>query len=338
MPLFVARRIALAIVVVLGVIVVTFVVVHVVPGDPAATWAGPHASAAQIARARTFLGLDQPLAEQLINYLGGIAGGNWGISIHTHRSVLSDLMTAAPASLELVITALVLATIMGIPLGLVSARRPGRAADQAIRAGSILGISMPIFWMALTLQLIFSQRLKWLPAAGEYSPSLLFTHPLAKRTGFPVIDSLLSGNLPMLDSTLTHLILPAIVVAAYPAGLIARMVRAQVLDVIGDTHILNARALGFGERQIFSRFAMKLAWTPVAAAIALVFGYSLVNTFLVEAIFDWPGLGSYAAASISNLDTPAILGITLFVAVAYVVANLVVDVVQAAIDPRIRLR
>jgi peptide/nickel transport system permease protein len=335
---FVARRIALAVVVVVGVTVVTFVVVHVVPGDPAATWAGPHSSASQIARARTYLGLDRPLVVQLISYLGGIAAGNWGISIHTHRSVLSDLMTAAPASLELVVAALVLAIVVGVPIGLISARKPGRPADQLIRAGSIVGISMPIFWMALILQLVFSQRLKWLPAAGEYSPSLLFTHPLAKRTGFPVIDSLLSGNLPMLGSTLTHLILPAIVVAAYPAGLIARMVRAQVLEVIGDTHILNARALGFGERQIFGRFAMKLAWTPVAAAIALVFGYSLVNTFLVEAIFDWPGLGSYAAASISTLDTPAILGVTLFVAVAYVVANLVVDVVQAAIDPRIRLR
>jgi peptide/nickel transport system permease protein len=247
-------------------------------------------------------------------------------------------MTAAPASLELVITALLLAIVIGIPLGLASARRPGRPADQLIRAGSILGISMPIFWMALILQLVFSQRLHWLPAAGEYSPGLLFSHPLAKRTGFPVIDSVLGGNMPMLGSTLTHLILPAIVVASYPAGLIARMVRAQVLDVIGDTHVLNARALGFAERQIFGRFAMKLAWTPVAAAIALVFGYSLVNTFLVESIFDWPGLGSYAAASISTLDTPAILGVTLFVAVAYVVANLVVDVVQAAIDPRIRLR
>ncbi len=338
MPVFVARRIALAIVVVLGVIVVTFVVVHVVPGDPAATWAGPHASASQIARARKYLGLDRPLVVQLVSYLGGIASGNWGISIHTHRSVLSDLMTVAPASLELVITALVLAMLAGIPIGLFSARRPGRPADQLIRAGSIVGISMPIFWMALILQLVFSQRLKLLPAAGEFSPGLLFTHPLVKRTGFPVIDSLLGGNLPMLGSTLTHLILPAIVVAAYPAGLIARMVRAQVLEVIGDTHILNARALGFGERQIFGRFAMKLAWTPVAAAIALVFGYSLVNTFLVESIFDWPGLGSYAAASIATLDTPAILGVTLFVAVAYVGANLVVDVVQAAIDPRIRLR
>ncbi len=338
MPVFVARRIALAIVVVLGVIVVTFVVVHVVPGDPAATWAGPHASASQIAGARKYLGLDRPLVVQMVSYLRGIASGNWGISIHTHRSVLSDLMTVAPASLELVITALVLAMVAGIPIGLFSARRPGRPADQLIRAGSIVGISMPIFWMALILQLVFSQRLKLLPAAGEFSPGLLFTHPLVKRTGFPVIDSLLGGNLPMLGSTLTHLILPAIVVAAYPAGLIARMVRAQVLDTIGDTHILNARALGFGERQIFSRFAMKLAWTPVAAAIALVFGYSLVNTFLVESIFDWPGLGSYAAASIATLDTPAILGVTLFVAVAYVGANLVVDVVQAAIDPRIRLR
>jgi peptide/nickel transport system permease protein len=338
MLVFVARRIALAVVVVVGVIVVTFVVAHVVPGDPAATWAGPHASPAQIAAAQKFLGLNRPLVVQLVSYLGGIVRGNWGVSIHTHRAVLSDLLTAAPASLELVVTALLLAVLVGIPLGLISARRPGRPADQVIRAGSILGVSMPIFWMALILQLVFSQKLKWLPAAGEFSPGLLFTHPLVKRTGFPVIDSVLGGNLPMFGSTLVHLILPAVVVAAYPAGLIARMVRAQVLDTIGETHILNARALGFGERQIFSRFAMKLAWTPVAAAIALVFGYSLVNTFLVESIFDWPGLGSYAAASIATLDTPAILGVTLFVAVAYVVANLVVDIVQAAIDPRIRLR
>jgi len=335
---FVARRIALAVVVVVGVIVVTFAVAHLVPGDPAATWAGPHASAAQIARARRFLGLDRPLVVQLFSYLAGISRGNWGVSIHTHRPVLSDLLTAAPASLELVISALLLAVVTGIPLGLISARRPGRPADQLIRAGSILGVSMPIFWMALILQLIFSQRLKLLPAAGEYSPGLLFSHPLVKRTGFPVLDSVLGGNWAMLGSTLDHLILPAVVVAAYPAGLIARMVRAQVLDTIGDTHILNARALGFGERQIFAGFAMKLAWTPVSAALALVFGYSLVNTFLVESIFDWPGLGSYAAVSIATLDTPAILGATLFVAAAYVTANLVVDLVQAAIDPRIRLR
>jgi peptide/nickel transport system permease protein len=334
---YVARRIVLAAGVVVGVVIVTFAVAHLVPGDPAATWAGPHASAAQIARARHFLGLDRPLPVQLGSYLAGVVTGNWGVSIHTHRPVLSDIATAAPASLEVVISALLIAIAVGVPLGLRSARRAGRPADHAIRAGSILGVSMPIFWMALILQLVFAQRLKLLPAAGEFSQGLMFTHPLAKVTGFPVIDALLAGNWPMLGSTLVHLILPAVVVAAYPAGLITRMVRAQVLDSIGETHILNARALGFGERQVFGRFAMKLAWTPVAAAVALVFGYSLVNTFLVESIFDWPGLGSYAAASISTLDTPAILGVTLFVAVAYVVANLVVDVVQAGIDPRIRL-
>jgi peptide/nickel transport system permease protein len=335
---YAARRAALAVLVVVGVIVLTFVIARVVPGDPAATWAGPHASAAQIAAARRFLGLDRPAPVQLLAYFGGIVTGNWGLSVHTHGPVLSDIGTAAPATLELVLTALIIAVAVGVPLGLVAARWPDGLLDHSIRAGAILGVSMPIFWMALILQLVFSQRLHLLPAAGEFSPSLLFTHPLTRHTGSDVIDALITGNWPMLGSTLSHLLLPAIVVAAYPTGLIARMVRAQVLDTIGETHVQMARALGFRERTVFGRFAMKLAWNPVAAALALVFGYSLVNTFLVEAIFDWPGLGSYAAASISTLDTPAILGVTLFVALAYVVANLIVDIVQAAIDPRIRLR
>jgi peptide/nickel transport system permease protein len=335
---YVARRAALAVVVIAGVIILTFVIAHVIPGDPAAAWAGPHASAAQVAAARRFLGLDQPLPVQLGKYFGGVLTGDWGVSIHTHRPVLSDLATAAPASLELVIAALIIALLAGVPLGLAAARWPGRPADQAIRAGSILGVSMPVFWLALILQLAFSQRLRLLPAAGEYSPGLLFTSPLARRTGFDVVDALITGNWPMLGSTLSHLVLPALVVAAYPAGLFARMVRAQLLDTIGETHVQMVRALGFPERAVFGRFAMKLAWNPVAAAIALVFGYSLVNTFLVESIFDWPGLGSYAASAITTLDTPAILGVTLFVALVYVIANLVVDMVQAAVDPRIRLR
>jgi peptide/nickel transport system permease protein len=335
---YVVRRLLLAIIVVAGVIILTFVIAHVVPGDPAATWAGPHAGPAQIAAARRFLGLDRPLPVQLGSYFGGILSGNWGYSIHTHRPVLSDIAVAAPASLELVTAALLIAVIVGVPLGLVSARWPGRPVDHLVRAGSILGVSMPIFWMALIFQLVFAQRLRLLPVTGEYAPGLLFSHPLARRTGFPVVDALITGNWPMLGSTLTHLILPAVVVAAYPAGLIARMVRAQVLDLVGETHVQMTRALGFPERTVFGRYLMKLAWNPVAAALALVFGYSLVNTFLVESIFDWPGLGSYAAASIGTLDTPAILGVTLFIALVYVVANLVVDLVQAALDPRIRLR
>jgi peptide/nickel transport system permease protein len=335
---YVARRVALAALVVAGVIVLTFAIARLVPGDPAATWAGPHASAAQVAAARRYLGLDRPPAVQLLSYFGGILTGNWGIAIHTHRPVLSDLAVVAPASLELVTAAMIIAVVVAVPLGLISARWPGRASDQVIRAGSILGVSMPIFWLALILQLVFAQRLRLLPVAGEYSPSLLFTHPLTRLTGFGLIDAPLTGNWPMFGSMLSHLLLPALVIAAYPAGLLTRMIRAQVLDTVGDAHVQMVRALGFSERAVFGRFAMKLAWNPVAAAIALVFAYSLVNTFLVEAIFDWPGLGSYATASITSLDTPAILGVTLFIALVYVVANLAVDIIQAAIDPRIRLR
>ena len=333
-----ARRVALALVVVAGVVILTFVIADVVPGDPAASWAGPHASAAQLARARQFLGLDQPLIVRIGKYFGGIVTGNWGISIHTHRPVLSDIGIAAPATLELVIAALILAVLAGVPLGLVCARWPGRWADQAIRVGSVLGVSMPIFWLALILQLVFAQRLRLLPVAGQYDPNLIFTHPLVTRTQLPVVDALISGNWPMLGSTLAHLILPALVVAAYPTGVIARMTRAQVLDTVGEAHVQMVRALGFPERSVFGSFAMKLAWNPVAAVLALVFAYSLVNTFLVESVFDWPGLGSYAAAAVSTLDTPAIVGVTLFIAIVYVAANLVVDLVQAALDPRIRLR
>jgi peptide/nickel transport system permease protein len=338
LTVYVVRRVALAVLVVAGVIVLTFVIAHVVPGDPAATWAGPHASAAQVAAARRYLGLDRPPAVQLLSYFGGILTGNWGIAIHTHRPVLSDLSVAAPASLELVTAAMIIALVVAVPLGLISARWPGRASDQAIRAGSILGVSMPIFWLALILQLVFAQRLHLLPVAGEYSPSLLFTHPLTRLTGFGLIDAPLTGNWPMFGSLLGHLLLPAVVIAAYPAGLLTRMIRAQVLDTIGDAHVQMVRSLGFSERAVFGRFAMKLAWNPVAAAVALVFAYSLVNTFLVEAIFDWPGLGAYTTASITSLDTPAILGVTLFIALVYVVANLAVDILQAAIDPRIRLQ
>jgi peptide/nickel transport system permease protein len=334
---YVIRRVALALVVVAGVVILTFVIADLVPGDPAASWAGPHATAAQVARARQYLGLNQPLPVRIVRYFGGILTGNWGTSIHTHQPVLSDIGTAAPATLELVIGALIIAVAVGIPLGLAAARWPGGVFDHAVRAVSVLGVSMPVFWLALIGQLAFAQRLRLLPVAGQYDPNLMYTHPLVTRTQMPVVDALISGNWAMLGSTLSHLVLPAIVVAAYPAGVIARMVRAQVLDTVGETHIQMVRSLGFPERRVFGTFAMKLAWNPVAAVLALVFAYSLVNTFLVESIFDWPGLGSYAAASVSALDTPAIVGVTLFIAIVYVASNLVVDLVQAALDPRIRL-
>jgi peptide/nickel transport system permease protein len=334
---FVLRRVGLSVVVVAGVMVITFVITHVIPGDPAVSWAGPHASLAQIQRARVQLGLDRPWWSQVVHYFAGILSGNWGTSIRTHRPVLSGLMQAIPASIELVGAALVIAIVVGVPLGVHSARFRGRLPDHFTRVFAVLGVSMPAFWLALILQLVFFHYLNLLPAAGEYTPSLVYSHPLPAITGIPILDALFTGNWAVFASSVKHLVLPALAVASYPVGVIARMVRAKVLENAEETHAQMVRALGFSERSVLGRFALRLAWSPVVQVLALVFAYSLVNTFLVESVFDWPGLGSYAANAVSSLDVPAIAGVTLFVAMVYVVLNLAVDLLQAVFDPRIRL-
>jgi peptide/nickel transport system permease protein len=334
---FVLRRLALAALVVVGVVVLTFVVARVVPGDPAATWAGPRARPDQIARARIVLGLDRPLPVQIGRYLEGVAKGDWGVSLRTRRPVLDDIARRAPASVELVGISILLALIVGVPLGLVAARWRGKVPDVLSRLVAVIGVSMPSFWLAIILQLVFFQWLHLLPVAGTYDPNLDYTSPLRAVTNMPITDALLTGNWAVLSSALTHVIMPAVVIAAYPVGVITRMVRASVLDTVGEDHVRMVRALGFRERSVFARFALRHAWSPVVALLALVFAYALVNTFLVEAIFNRPGLGSYAADAIGALDTPAIVGVTLFVALVYVVGNLIVDIVQAMIDPRIRL-
>ena len=336
MTRFVVRRLALAALVVLGVVVLTFVVARVVPGDPAATWAGPRARPEQIERAREELGLDRPLPAQIGRYLAGITTGDWGVSLRTRRPVLEDIARRAPASIELVTVAMLLAIGVGVPLGLIAARWKGGFPDMVSRLVAIVGVSMPAFWLAIVLQLVFFQRLHILPVAGSYDPDLDYTSPLRSITNMPIVDSLITGNWAVFGSALRHVVLPAIVIAAYPVGVITRMVRASVLDTIGEDHVRMVRALGFPERSVFGRFALRHAWSPVVALLALVFAYALVNTFLVEAIFNRPGLGSYAADAIGALDTPAILGVTLFVAIVYVIGNLLVDIVQATIDPRIR--
>jgi peptide/nickel transport system permease protein len=334
---FLAHRVALGLLVVVGVVILTFVIARVIPGDPAASWIGPHASQQELDQARHMLGLDDPPPVQIWEYFRGIVSGDWGISIHTRRPVLEDLSTRAPASIELVVAALLLALAVGIPLGLLSARWSGKAPDFLVRLVAIVGVSMPVFWLALVLQLFFFQKLGWLPVSGQYDPNLDVTRPFAHPTHMPVVDALLEGDLTVFRSALSHLILPAVAVAAYPIGVIARMVRASVLETLGEDHVRMVRALGFPERSVFTRFALRPALNPVIAVTALVFAYSLANTFLVEAIFDWPGLGSYAADSIQSLDVPGVVGVTLFIALVYVAANLVVDVLQAVADPRIRL-
>lgn len=338
MLLYVLRRLGLAVLVAAGVICLTFVIARVVPGDPAASWSGPRAGPAQIAQMRHSLGLDRPLTVQIARYFEGILKGDWGTSVHTHRPVLSDLGRALPASLELVGTAMILGLVAGVLGGLISARWRGRVIDHVLRAASVVAVSLPVFWFALILQDVFAGRLRILPVTGMYGVELDYTHPLTSYTRIPVVDALATGNWEVLGSSLTHLILPVAIVSLYPMGVCLRMVRARLLDVTAEPHAQMVRALGFSERAVLGRFALRLVWGPVAQVVALSFAYALVNTFLVEAFFDWPGLGTYAAASIISLDTPAIVGITLLVALVYLAANLAVDVFQAVLDPRIRLR
>jgi peptide/nickel transport system permease protein len=337
-PRYLIRRLGQALLVVAGVVMLTFVVMRLVPGDPAVAFAGPKATPEQLAAARERFGLDDPLWVQLWNYVRDLVTGDWGTSLHTRQPVRDDLLLAFPASLELVGAALLLAIVVGIPVGVLAARYKRKFPDFGVRVTSMLAVSVPVFWLALALQTVFASNLGWFPVAGEYDSSLDTTSPLTLWTNITVVDALITGNWPILTSTLRHLVLPTLVVAAYPTGVIAQMTRAMLIEEAGHDHARLERALGFGETSILTRFALRPALGPVLSLIALVFAYSIVNGFLVEAVFNWPGLGRYAASAISSLDTPAIAGVTLLVALVYVLANLVVDLLQGLIDPRVRPR
>ncbi|WP_328334293.1 MULTISPECIES: ABC transporter permease [unclassified Streptomyces] len=341
---YLIRRIAQSALVVAGVIALTFVITRLVPGDPAVTYAGPRASAAQLAAVRKQLGLGAPLPEQLWRYVRGLLRGDWGISLHTRRGVLTDISTAFPASLELVGCAMVLAVVAGVPLGLLGThlrRGKGRAGrtvgDGSVRMTSMLAVSVPVFLLALVIQNLFAAQLGWFPVAGEYAPVLNQTSPLQHLTHLTVLDALLTGNWPVLNSAVAHLVLPALAMAAYPVGVVAQMTRAALLEETAAPHARLERAYGFSRWQVMTRFCVRPAAGPLLALLALVFAFSLVNAFLVEEVFDWPGLGRYASAAITSSDTPAIAGVTVIVALTYVVTNLLVDLAHAVIDPRVRL-
>lgn len=331
-----ARRLAQALVVALGVGLVAFVITRQLPGDAAATWAGPRATPEQLAAVRVQLGLDAPLPEQVVRYLADLVRGEWGTSIHTRQPVLDDVAGRLLASLELVGVAIGIAIVVGIPLGVMAARRPGRLPDWLSGWTSALLVSIPIFWLGIVLQLVLATELGLLPVAGRIDRELTDAVAAQTITGLIPIDALIALNGAVLGSWSAHVLLPALVVAAYPVGLIARLTRASLLETLGEEHVRMCRAIGFPERTIIWRFALRPSMGPVLAALALVFGYSLGNTFLVENLFDWPGLGSYVADSIRTLDAPAIAGATVVVALAYLAANLVVDLLRPVVDPRLR--
>lgn len=335
---FLIRRLGTSLFVLIGVSIITFFIARVVPSNPAALYIGPKARQEDIERVTKQLGLDKPLPVQYAVYMQELLRGDLGTSISTKRPITEELAGRIPATMELLFSGMFIAILLGVPLGVLSARWQGKPFDWMVRILSIVGVSMPAFFLGLILQIVFFRNLELLPLAGRVDSDLRFSNPLTEITNFILLDSLLTSNWVTLKDAFLHLILPAFTLAAYPIGLIARMTRAAMLEVLEQDYIRTAKAYGIRQYFIIYFYALKNAISPALTVIGLTFAFALTGTFFVEVLFNWPGLGLFTVRSLLNLDYPAIMGMTLFGATGYVLINLFVDILQAWVDPRISLR
>lgn len=333
---YIVRRALSSIPVFAGIITIAFIATQSVPGDPLAMMVGEDATEEQYEALRREFGLDRPLVVQWGGYLVNIATGDFGYSLRTRRPVNAEIWQYFAASLELGLAAFLLAIVIGIPAGIWSAVRHDRMADHVLRILTLGGVAAPIFWTALMAQWIFYGRLEWLPGTGQLSDFMLFSNPPPQVTGMITIDSILAGNWVALQDALRHMILPASVLAYRVIAVIARMTRTVMIEALAEDHIRTARALGVGPAAIVWRHALKNAAPPILTVLGLAFGQLVQGSILVETVFAWPGLGLYAVQGILNLDYPVVIGVSVLICVVYVVANLIVDLLYPAFDPRIR--
>jgi peptide/nickel transport system permease protein len=319
-----------------GITLLTFLLSHAVPADPVTASLGEQAAAdpAVVAAFRHEWGLDRSLPAQYGVYLWNLVRGNFGVSISTRQPVWLDLRQTFPATVELAVVAMAASILVGIPLGVLSAVKRGRLIDHFTRVISLVGVSMPIFWLGLIALVVFYARLGWAPSPGRLSATL---GPPPMVTGFLLIDSLLAGRPAVARDALSHLVLPAAVLATYNLGIVTRLMRGSTLDVLGEDYVRTARAKGLAEGAVTLRHAARNALIPVITVIGLSFGRLLSGAVVIETVFAWPGLGSYAFRTATSLDFPAIMGVGIVVATIYVLANLLVDLAYALIDPRIQV-
>lgn len=334
---YVVKRLLQTLVILIGISAITFFLSRVAPSDPAALWVGIHARAEQIEKARIELGLDKPLHIQYFMYMRDLIGGKWGISYRTHRPVIEDVLGYLPASMELAITGQIIASVIGIPLGVIAASRKDKKIDHASRLFGITAVSLPSFWIALMLQIIFSRTLGVLPLEGRLSFDIARIYPIQRITGLHLVDSLFTGNFVAFQDALLHIILPALALGSYSIGLCLRMTRSTMIEVLREKYITTARAFGIPENTIKFRYALKNAIIPTLTVLGIVFGWSLTGVFLVEVIFNWPGLGTYTWRAILSVDYPVIVAVSVIAAFIIVVINLILDLVQVYLDPRVGL-
>ncbi len=325
-----ARRLLLLLPTLLGLSLLTFALLHLLPGDPAQVMLGEHATAEQVARFRLKMGLEQPLPVQYLRYLGSLARGDWGRSIKTNLPVTTELGQRLPATVELGLAAMVLACLMGIPLGVLAARRPGSWADLLANGGMLVGVSVPLFWLGLLLAYLFGYRLGWLPPSGRLSIGV------EVQSSAYLLHSLLSGNWAALANALKHLILPALTLSTAPLAVVVRMTRTSLREALADEYVRTARAKGLPERAVVLGHALRNAWLPILTVIGLQAGLLFSGAILTETVFSWPGLGQLVVDRILSRDYPVVQGVVLVTALLIVSINLVTDLCYAYLDPRIR--
>lgn len=333
MARFLVRRLLLTVLVIVGVSAITFALSRLVPGNPARLLAGPHARQQEVDALAARYHLDGPVVEQYAVYMSGLVRGDLGLSVTSRRPVVEDLAQYLPATIELTVAAFLLTVLIGLPLGVLSAVHRGGPIDHLARIFSITGVSLPVFWLGLVLQVIFYKHLGILPAGGRLG--LLDFEP-DRVTGFYTVDALLAHDRALFGSALLHLVLPAATLAIGSLAVVTRMTRASVLESLGADYVRTARAKGLAPAAVVGRHVMRNAFLPTLTVLGLQVGYLLAGNFLVESVFNWPGIGLYAIDAISNLDYAAIMGVTIVVSVIYVAVNLVIDLLYLRLDPRIR--
>ncbi|HLS65277.1 MAG TPA: ABC transporter permease [Ruania sp.] len=333
---YLLRRLGTSVLLLVGVTLVTFILTTLVPGDPIAAALGEGAASnpATVAAYTERYGLDRSLPERYVIYLGHLLQGDLGTSIQTGRPVLHDLATAVPATVEVALGAIVVSLAVGLVLGTLAAHRRGRVSDQVVRVVSLLGLSVPTFWLAITAYHLFFLRLGIAPGAGRLSPQLT---PPPTVTGLYSVDFVLNGDPVGFFDALAHLALPVLVLSLFTIGLLTRFIRTSVLEVLDTDYVRAARAKGLRRRRVIAGYVLRGGSLPILTMVGITFGVLLSGTVLVEAVFAWPGLGTYAFNAAVALDLPGVMGVGLVVGVIYLVINFVVDLLYGVLDPRVRL-
>ena len=333
MILFVVQRVLLTGLMLFGLICITFTVSNVAPSDPAALAAGPDATRDMVETVRREYGLDKPLWEQFVRYVSDLARGDFGRSIVSTRAVGGELAQYFPATFELVMLAMGLGVLVGVPLGMLSAVYKNRPFDQIVRVFAVSGVALPAFWFGLVLQLAFAAQLDLLPTSGRLD---IASPPPPPVTRMYIVDAILAADWPTLWDALAHSVLPAIVLSCPCLASILRVNRAEMVEVLSSDYIVAARAHGVTPWRIVAVHALRNAMLPTLAMIGLRYGWMLGSTVLVETVFDWPGIGLYAVSSAIAADFKPVMGVTLIIGLNFMIANLVVDLLYGWLDPRLR--